>query len=154
MDDSTRAVLEDLKAIFGPKKILSPGEVGPVLGKSEGVLANLRYQKKSPLPVVQLGGSVGYSIYHLAELLAHGKVLSASPVEELAEEQPAPPPRQTPKRGRPRSQKKYDHLFAWMQAAEQRRLEAQMEIELLRSIERTFKDVDLPQAPSSPKEGL
>lgn len=137
MDDATKSVLEDLKNAFGPKRILTPSEVGHILGKSPGVLANLRHKKRSPLPPVSVGGSIGYSIYHLAELLAHGKVKSAALPEEAIQEQRTSPQYSPPKRRR-RKQGMYDHLLQWQQDATTRVEAAKLELELIDALGRTL----------------
>lgn len=133
MDDATKSILEDLKITFGPKRILTPADVGHIIGKSPEVLANLRNKNKSPLPPVRIGGSIGYSIYHLAELLAHGKVKSAALPEEAIQQQQTPSQYPPPKR---KHGKKglYDHLLQWQQAATMRLETANLELELIKEL--------------------
>lgn len=138
MDELTRAVLEDLKATFDKKRLLSPADIAPILGKSEAVLANLRSKKKSPLEPVSIGGSIGYSIYHLAEFLAHGKVTRGSLPDEPSVGDNVQTTPAKKKRGRPRIQGKYDHLMQWRNEATFRFESAKLEIELIDELERAF----------------
>lgn len=61
--------LDDLKAKFGDKKILSPSDIAPLINVSEKVQANLRSAGRFPIPVKKVGVKVGVSIYDLARWL-------------------------------------------------------------------------------------
>ena len=71
--------LKDLKAIFGVKKILSPADIAPIIGRSVAVLANMRSAGACPLPVYKIGRSVGFNIRDVAQFLATGSVQPATP---------------------------------------------------------------------------
>lgn len=72
------AELKDLKEIFGTKKILSPADIAPVIGRSVAVLANMRSSGCSPIPSRKSGRLVGFNIRDVAEFIATGAV-SARP---------------------------------------------------------------------------
>jgi hypothetical protein len=76
--NTIEAELRDLKEIFGTKKILSPADIAPVIGRSVAVLANMRSSGCSPIPSTKSGRLVGFNIRDVAEFIATGAV-SARP---------------------------------------------------------------------------
>lgn len=62
--------LADLKATFGPKKLLTPSDIAPFVGKSPAAQAKLRERDKFPIKVKQgLGNRVVMSIYDVAHFI-------------------------------------------------------------------------------------
>lgn len=106
MDDKTRAVLADLQQTFGPKKVLTPKDIAPIIGADENAMAQMRKRRKFPLAPVTDGRRIGYSIYDLAEWLARGRVLGITDAPDKPMQ--LAPPKSI---GRPRIKGKYDHLF-------------------------------------------
>lgn len=165
MDHLTRAALDDLKAKFGDKAVLSTSELASAIGLTAGAINTISYRSRKgegqrfplePLPF-PVGGGYGYSIYQAAELLAHGSV-SKQGANEIAEE---PAPEQQPKatepdktkpRGRPKTKEKYEHLFQWQMAAEAAREKVATEIEFLRELERALMNADPDIFPGKPSE--
>jgi hypothetical protein len=69
-------ILTDLKKSFGPRVLLTPEDIAPLIVSSPAVQANMRASGTFPLPVRKIGRRVGVTIYHLAEYLANGAVVS------------------------------------------------------------------------------
>jgi hypothetical protein len=67
-------ILVDLKKSFGPKVILTPEDIAPLIASSPAVQANMRASGRFPIPVRKIGKKIGITIYHLAEYLANGTV--------------------------------------------------------------------------------
>lgn len=65
-----RVILEDLKAQFGAKVLLTPEDIADIIGVSVGQQANLRSEGRFPIPYKKDGGRVKISIYDLAKYLA------------------------------------------------------------------------------------
>ncbi len=62
--------LTDLKATFGNKKLLTPAEVAPFIGKSASAQAKLRERDKFPIkPKPGMGKRVVMSIYDVAHYI-------------------------------------------------------------------------------------
>lgn len=62
--------LADLKATFGNKKLLTPAEVAPFIGKSASAQAKLRERDKFPIkPKPGMGKRVVMSIYDVAHFI-------------------------------------------------------------------------------------
>lgn len=62
--------LADLKATFGNKKLLTPAEVAPFIGKSASAQAKLRERDKFPIkPKPGMGNRVVMSIYDVAHYI-------------------------------------------------------------------------------------
>lgn len=62
--------LADLKATFGNKKLLTPADVAPFVGKSPAAQAKLRERDKFPIKVKQgMGNRVVMSIYDVAHFI-------------------------------------------------------------------------------------
>lgn len=62
--------LADLKATFGTKKLLTPSDIAPFVGKSPAAQAKLRERDKFPIKVKQgLGNRVVMSIYDVAHFI-------------------------------------------------------------------------------------
>lgn len=62
--------LADLKATFGNKKLLTPAEVAPFIGKSASAQAKLRERDKFPIkPKPGMGNRVVMSIYDVAHFI-------------------------------------------------------------------------------------
>lgn len=62
--------LADLKATFGNKKLLTPAEVAPFIGKSASAQAKLRERDKFPIkPKPGMGKRVVMSIYDVAHYI-------------------------------------------------------------------------------------
>ena len=104
-------ILADLKVRFGDKIYISPKELEPLFGKSEGHQANLRHDNRFPFDVKYFGRSVGVSIYQLAEWLATDEVKRA--VEDTAEPLEAPAPTPQARKPKVKTTGKYDYLLAW-----------------------------------------
>lgn len=88
-----QTVLDDLKARFGEKVLLTPQDIAPVISRSPEVQANMRYHQQFPIPVKKdpNGRRVFVSIYHLAEYIATGNVLlekNSEPVEPAVKVKP------------------------------------------------------------------
>lgn len=62
--------LADLKADFGKKKVLTPEDIAPYIGKSPAAQAALRSRKAFPIPSKELGGRIVISIYDLARFIS------------------------------------------------------------------------------------
>ena len=63
-------ILEDLKARFGAKVLLSPEDIADIIGVSVGQQANQRSEGRFPIPYRKDGGRVKVSIYDLAKYLS------------------------------------------------------------------------------------
>lgn len=63
-------ILGDLRQRYGDKIVLTPEDLEGVLGISKGQQANLRSQRRFPLPTRKVGGRVCVTIYDLAKYLA------------------------------------------------------------------------------------
>lgn len=63
-------ILADLRNQFGPKVLLDPEDLAPVIGISVGQQANLRSEGRFPIPYEKLGNRIKVSIYDLAQYLA------------------------------------------------------------------------------------
>jgi hypothetical protein len=62
--------LADLKATYGNKKLLTPAEVAPFIGKSPSAQAKLRERDKFPIkPKPGMGSRVVMSIYDVAHYI-------------------------------------------------------------------------------------
>jgi hypothetical protein len=62
--------LADLKATFGSKKLLTPSDIAPFVGKSPAAQAKLRERDKFPIQVKQgMGNRVVMSIYDVAHFI-------------------------------------------------------------------------------------
>ena len=62
--------LADLKATFGNKKLLTPADIAPFVGKSPAAQAKLRERDKFPIKVKQgMGTRVVMSIYDVAHFI-------------------------------------------------------------------------------------
>lgn len=66
--------LTSLERMFGRKRLLSPADVAPLIGKSPRTLANQRALGIHVLPVVKTGRSIGFPIRVVAYFLALGKL--------------------------------------------------------------------------------
>lgn len=67
---SYQAALADLKQVFGDKKLLSPSDIAPHIGKSATAQAKLRERGSFPIPIkMGMGKRVVVSIYDLAHYL-------------------------------------------------------------------------------------
>lgn len=171
MDSLTRAALDDLKARFGDKLILTTSELARAIGLTPGAISTIIYRHRQgegprfplePMPF-PVGGGYGYSIYQVAELLAHGTV-SKQGVNEEQEEESTPEPEPEAKkstsakpRGRPRTKTQYEKFFHWQQAAQAELEKINTEIEFLHELERTLMDVDpetFPGAKSKKRDHL
>ncbi len=73
--------LADLKACFGPQKLLTMADIAPHIGKSRGAQTKLKRRGRFPMPVKKVGNTLCVSIYDLAHLIG-----------DEAEEPPAPHP--------------------------------------------------------------
>jgi hypothetical protein len=76
--------LADLKACFGPKKLLTMVDIAPHIGKSRGAQTKLQGRGRFPMPVKKVGNTICVSIYDLAHLIG-----------DEAEEPPTPRPVKT-----------------------------------------------------------
>lgn len=165
MDNLTRAALDDLKAKFGDKAVLTTSELASAIGLTAGAINTIIYRSRKgegqrfplePMPF-PVGGGYGYSIYQAAELLAHGTVSKQGaeetheePIPELkAEAKKAAPAKP---RGRPKTKSPYEELFHWQQAAQAELEKIKTEIEFLRELERALMDADPGIAPGIPSE--
>lgn len=64
------AALDDLKQAFGAKKLLTPAEIAPHIGKSAAAQAKLRDRGRFPIKVKRdLGNQVVMSIYDVARYI-------------------------------------------------------------------------------------
>lgn len=133
-------VLADLKQRFGDKVLLSPKDIAPVIAKSPEVQANLRLQKRFPIPIKKIGRSVGVSIYHLAEYLATGDVKVEPPKVDTSPFKPSQPVRVA---SRTRSRE-------WLHAFQ---TQIQFQFELLKEIEVIFLDQWTPRNEPKKKPG-
>lgn len=165
MDSLTRAALDDLKARFGDKLILTTSELARAIGLTPGAISTIIYRHRQgegprfplePMPF-PVGGGYGYSIYQAAELLAHGTVSKQG--EAATQDEPAPelepPAKKAPPakpRGRPKAKSKYEDLFHWQQAAQAELEKINTEIEFLRELERALMDADPSIAPGIPSD--
>jgi hypothetical protein len=165
MDPLTRAALDDLKAKFGDKAVLTTSELARAIGLTAGAINTIIYRNRKgegqrfpldPMPF-PVGGGYGYSIYQAAELLAHGTVSKQD--AEATQDEPAPglgpaakevPPAKP--RGRPKTKSKYENLFHWQQAAQAELEKINTEIEFLRELERVLMDADPGIAPGIPSD--
>ena len=79
--------LADLKADFGKKKLLTPAEIAPYIGRSASAIASLRSRKGFP-PAKKEGGKVVVSIYALAHYIGDDEPKHDAPIkaEELIQE--------------------------------------------------------------------
>jgi hypothetical protein len=66
--------LASLERLFPRKRLLSPADVAPLIGKSPRTLANQRALGIHVLPVTKVGRSVGFHIRVVAYFLALGKL--------------------------------------------------------------------------------
>ena len=66
--------LASLERMFGRKRLLSPADVAPLIGKSPRTLANQRSLGIHVLPVVKTGRSIGFPIRVVAYFLALGQL--------------------------------------------------------------------------------
>ena len=64
--------LGDLKKIFGTRQILSPREVGELVGLSVKTLANQRCSNTSLIPSKKFGKNVGFHVKDVARFLVTG----------------------------------------------------------------------------------
>lgn len=133
-------VLTDLKKQFGDKVLLSPGDIAPIIDASPAVQANLRSQKRFPIPVKKMGKKVGVSIYHLAEYLSTGDVKVAPPKADLSPPAPSKPVRVA---SRTRSRE-------WLNAFQ---MQIQFQFELLKKLEVIFLDKRTPRNEPKKKPG-
>lgn len=163
MDPLTRAALDDLRAKFGDKAVLTTAELARAIGLTAGAINTIIYRNRKgegsrfplePMPF-PVGGGYGYSIYQAAELLAHGTVSKQDAEEEQGE--PAPELEPVAKkaapakpRGRPKTVSKYENLFHWQQAAQAGLEKIETEIAFLRELERVLMDTDPGVAPGIP----
>lgn len=69
-----KGVLADLREMFGKRRaILSPEEVGEVIGKTPAAVAGMRSRKTFPFEVRPVGEKkLGVSIYEVADWIANG----------------------------------------------------------------------------------
>lgn len=165
MDALTRAALDDLKAKFGDKAVLTTSELASAIGQTAGAINTIIYRNRKgegqrfplePMPF-PVGGGYGYSIYQAAELLAHGTVSKQG--REETQEEPTPEPEPTAKkatpvkpRGRPKTKSPYEELFHWQQAALAEFEKIKTETEFLRELERALMDADPSIAHGIPSE--
>ena len=63
-------ILADLRNQFGPKVLLDPDDLAPVINISVGQQANLRSEGRFPIPYEKIGNRIKVSIYDLAKHLA------------------------------------------------------------------------------------
>jgi hypothetical protein len=84
---SFEQALKDLQAEFGKKKLLTPDEIAPHIGRSANAQAVLRSRKRFPIPKKVLGNRIVVSIYDLAHYI--GDEGEAGAVEGAAPTQPA-----------------------------------------------------------------
>lgn len=133
-------VLADLKQRFGDKVLLSPHDIAPVIASSPAVQANLRSQKRFPIPVRTIGKKVGVSIYHLAEYLSTGDVKVEPPKEDLI-----PPKSSKPVRVASRTRSR-----EWLHAFQ---TQIQFQFELLKEVQVIVLDQRTPRNESKKKSG-
>ncbi len=78
MDPLTRVALDDLRAKFGDKAVLTTSELARAIGLTAGAINTIIYRNRKgegsrfplePMPF-PVGGGYGYSIYQVAELRA------------------------------------------------------------------------------------
>jgi hypothetical protein len=75
--------LADLKATFGDKKLLTPADIAPFVGKSPAAQAKLRERDKFPIKVKPgMGSRVLMSIYDVAHFIGD----EVEPIEVKASE--------------------------------------------------------------------
>ena len=68
---SFEAVLNDLRAIFGPaKSVLYAADIAQILGKSVSAVYSLKADGGLPFPVIEVGGRPAVSIYEAAGVLS------------------------------------------------------------------------------------
>lgn len=76
------AALNDLKQAFGDKKLLTPAEIAPHIGKSAAAQAKLRDRGRFPIKVKRdMGNQVVMSIYDVARYIGEEIVDEADNVE-------------------------------------------------------------------------
>ena len=127
--------LATLERLFGRKRLLSPADVAPLIGKSPRTLANQRSLGIHVLPVVKTGRSIGFPIRVVAYFLALGKL----PPEYSAESPDSPLPEASHTKGMgaaPKRRKQGLTTRAWVLAMQQtlalnQELAARVERELL-----------------------
>ncbi len=110
--------LATLERLFGRKRLLSPADVAPLIGKSPRTLANQRSLGIHVLPVVKTGRSIGFPIRVVAYFLALGKL----PPEYAAEsDTPTAAPHAPPKIGSPAPKSRKQGLTTrnWLLAIKQ-----------------------------------
>ena len=73
--------LADLKADFGKKKLLTPAEIAPYIGRSASAIASLRSRKGFP-PAKKEGGKVVVSIYALAHYIGDDEPKHDAPIKQ------------------------------------------------------------------------
>ena len=88
--------LADLKADFGKKKLLTPGEIAPYISKSPSAQASMRTRKQFPIAKKDMGGRVVVSIYALAKYIGEDDA-SPDAVEQIRVSKPAKPVAKTAK---------------------------------------------------------
>jgi hypothetical protein len=86
--------LADLKASFGPKKLLTMADIAPHIGKSRGAQTKLQGRGRFPVPVKKVGNTICVSIYDLAHLIG-----------DEGEAAPAPRPVKTSAAKTPKAQR-------------------------------------------------
>lgn len=110
--------LATLERLFGRKRLLSPADVAPLIGKSPRTLANQRSLGIHVLPVVKTGRSIGFPIRVVAYFLALGKL----PPEYAAESEDStasPHPSSTDVSPAPKSRKQGLTSRNWLLAMKQ-----------------------------------
>jgi hypothetical protein len=66
-----KIILDDLKAQFGQKVLLTPEDIAEIINMSVGEQANKRSQGRFPIPYNKDSGRIRISIYDLAEYLSN-----------------------------------------------------------------------------------
>lgn len=100
--------LADLKKQFGVKKIISPEELAPIIGKSIATLANMRSKGICPIPAKKIGRSVGFYIGDVASWLVTGGISIPDPDSQSITYSP-------PKITKPKPPKKVQEWMSAMQ---------------------------------------
>lgn len=111
MESSYERALADLKQKFGPKMVLTPEDIAPIIGASRQAQANLRSREAFPIKTKKLGGRVTISIYALARYISEEesrdiKGESPSPGAHNARQESPDSGDSKPRRGRGRPRKK------------------------------------------------
>lgn len=88
--DST-LILKDLQATYGPRKVLYSDDVAAILGKSVGAVYSMKSKDGFPLPIIEVGGRPGVSIYAMADWLADGA--HTKPKASTSKAPPLAPPK-------------------------------------------------------------